>query len=186
MNELQIFANDQFGTIRTIDEMGTVLFCGSDVARALGYSRTNEAVTAHCKGTVKRSTPTSGGPQTMLFIPESDVYRLITHSKLPAAERFERWVFDEVLPTIRKTGSYSTQETPQRALTPDDYIKAASIVAACRNERLPYVLALLRAGGLQVPAAEEINQQQHPATYEVLAIVARERRLAYLDSMREF
>ena len=106
MNELQIFQSEEFGEIRTIEEEGKVLFCASDVAKALGYARPNDAVTAHCRDTVKHSTPISGKIQEINFIPEGDVYRLITHSKLPSAEKFESWVFDEVLPAIRKTGGY--------------------------------------------------------------------------------
>lgn len=106
MNKLQIFKNEQFGEIRTIEENGKPLLCGSDVAKALGYSNTRDALIRHCKGVVKRDTLTGGGVQELSFLPEGDVYRLITHSKLPAAEQFESWVFDEVLPTIRKTGGY--------------------------------------------------------------------------------
>lgn len=106
MKELQIFKNEQFGEIRTIEANGKVLFCGSDVAKALGYSIPSKAVNTHCKGVSKMEVPTKGGIQQMLFIPEGDLYRLITHSKLPSAEQFESWVFDEVLPTIRKTGGY--------------------------------------------------------------------------------
>ena len=91
MNELQIFNIPEFGEIRTINENGAVLFCGSDVARALGYSRPNEAVAAHAKGITKRHSPTSGGEQLLSFIPESDLYRLIFRSKLPSAERFTDW-----------------------------------------------------------------------------------------------
>ena len=87
MNELQIFQNEEFGEIRTIEEDGKVLFCASDVAKALGYARPNDAVTAHCRATVKRSTPISGKMQEINFIPEGDVYRLITHSKFPSAEK---------------------------------------------------------------------------------------------------
>ena len=104
---MQTFTNPTFGSIRTVESDGKILFCGSDVAKALGYARPNEAVAKHCKGTLKRSTLTAGGAQEMLFIPEGDVYRLIVRSKLPSAERFEKWVFDEVLPSIRKTGAYS-------------------------------------------------------------------------------
>lgn len=110
MNELQIFSNEQFGDIRTLNDDGATLFCGADIARALGYTRPNEAVGDHCRGTVKRRTPTTSGVQEMLFIPEGDVYRLITHSKLPAAEQFEKWVFDEVLPTIRKHGMWARED----------------------------------------------------------------------------
>ena len=127
MNKLQIFNNDQFGQMRTLTENGNTLFCGSDVAKALGYARPNEAITAHAKGTVKRRTPTNGGEQEMLFITEGDVYRLITHSKLPSAERFERWVFDEVLPSVRQTGAYMTPETIEKVLmNPDTIISLAT------------------------------------------------------------
>lgn len=122
MEEMQVFRNEQFGEVRTIEENGKPLFCGSDVARALGYSRPNEAVARHAKGTLKRRIPTNGGEQEMLFIAEGDVYRLITHSKLPTAEKFERWVFDEVLPTIRKHGAYLTPETLEAALLNPDYL----------------------------------------------------------------
>ena len=106
MNELQIFQSEEFGEIRTIEEDGKVLFCASDVAKALGYEKPNNAVATHCRATLKRGTPISGKIQEINFIPEGDVYRLITHSKLPSAEKFESWVFDEVLPAIRKTGGY--------------------------------------------------------------------------------
>lgn len=109
---MQIFKNEQFGEVRTIEENGKPLFCGSDVARALGYSRPTEAVSRHARGTLKRRILTNGGEQEMLFIAEGDVYRLITHSKLETADKFERWVFDEVIPSIRKNGGYiAGQET---------------------------------------------------------------------------
>lgn len=105
-NEIKIFENPEFGQVRTIEEDGKILFCGSDVAKALGYARPNEAISKHCKGTLKRRTPTAGGIQDMLFISEGDIYRLVVKSKLPCAEKFESWVFDEVIPSIRKTGVY--------------------------------------------------------------------------------
>lgn len=123
-NKLEVFQNQEFGSVRTAEQDGKVLFCGSDVAKALGYSRPNEAVSKHCKGTLKRRTPTSSGIQEMLFIPEGDVYRLIAHSKLPSAQRFESWVFDEVLPSIKRHGAYMTPETLQAAiLNPDTMIQ---------------------------------------------------------------
>lgn len=106
MNELQKFNREGFGEIRTIDEDGKMLFCGSDVAKALGYSNAPDALRKHCRAIVKRDTPLAGKIQKINFIPEGDVYRLISHSKLPTAEEFESWIFDEVLPTIRKTGGY--------------------------------------------------------------------------------
>ena len=112
-NKLEIFNNTEFGSVRIIQEGDKYLFCGLDVAAALGYAKPRNAITAHCRYALKRGVP---HPQAeskeieMLFIPEGDVYRLITHSKLPSADRFEKWVFDEVLPNIRKHGVYITDE----------------------------------------------------------------------------
>ena len=111
MNNLQIFSNAKFGEIRTIEENGTVLFCGSDIAKALGYADTAKAIKLHCKEDGWAICPvidSMGREQQAKFINEGNVYRLIAHSKLPAAEQFERWVFDEVLPTIRRNGAYMT------------------------------------------------------------------------------
>lgn len=132
MNDLQIFNNPQFGAVRTVEESNKVYFCGSDVAKALGYSIPSKAVNTHCKGVSKMEVPTNGGNQIMLFIPEGDVYRLITHSKLPAAEQFERWVFDEVLPTIRKHGMYAVDELLDN---PDFAIKVFAELKEERDKR---------------------------------------------------
>ena len=106
MTDLQTFTNAAFGKIRILYEDGKPLFCGADACKALGYKNQHDALTRHCKGVVKRYPLTNGGKQQMNFLPEGDLYRLITHSKLPSAEKFERWVFDEVLPTLRQTGQY--------------------------------------------------------------------------------
>lgn len=110
MGELQIFKNEEFGEVRTVEIEGKPFFCGSDVAKALGYAIPSKAVNTHCKGVSKMEAPTNGGIQELLFIPEGDLYRLIVSSKLPTAEKFEHWVFDEVLPSIRKHGMYATDE----------------------------------------------------------------------------
>ena len=120
MNELQTFTNPDFGEVRTLEENGEVLFCASDVAKALGYAKPENAISRHCRATLKRGTPISGKMQDINFIPEGDVYRLIARSKLPSAEQFERWVFDEVLPSIRKHGAYMTPETLQAAIMNPD------------------------------------------------------------------
>jgi len=122
MNEIEIFKNEEFGEVRTIEKNGSVLFCGSDIAKALGYARPADAISAHCKGVCVLPTPSAGGVQNTKFITEGDIYRLIAHSKLPSAERFERWVFDEVLPSIRKHGAYMTSETIEKALTSPDFL----------------------------------------------------------------
>lgn len=108
-NELMIFNNPEFGQVRTIDEDGKILFCAKDVALAFGYKDHTNAIKQHCKGVVKRHLPTKGGNQLINFIPEGDIYRLAAKSELPGAEQFESWIFDEVIPSIRKTGSYTTK-----------------------------------------------------------------------------
>lgn len=136
MNELQIFNNNQFGEIRTTEDNGKVLFCGADVAKALGYARPNDAITAHCRCTVKCRIPHPQAPDKeieMSFIPEGDVYRLITHSKLPTAEKFERWVFDEVLPSIRKHGMYATPTTIEQMIA--DPANAIKVFSALKQEQ---------------------------------------------------
>lgn len=136
MNELMIFNNPEFGRVRTLEENGTVLFCGTDVARALGYSNPRDAVSRHCRGVVKRDgvslTTNQRGKTTeqtveMSFIPESDLYRLVFSSKLPAAERFTDWVTGEVLPSIRRSGMY---------LLPKDYPSALRALADAEEKRL--------------------------------------------------
>lgn len=123
MNDIQIFKNDSFGAVRTTtDENGKILFCGKDVATALGYKKTADAISAHCKGVCEIPTPSNGGVQMMKFITEGDVYRLTFGSKLPTAEKFTDWVADEILPTIRKHGAYMTEQTLEQALTSPDFL----------------------------------------------------------------
>ena len=122
MNSLQIFNSEEFGEIRTIEIDGKPYFVANDVARALGYKRPADAVTAHCKGSVKHRYLTDGGEQELKVIPEGDIYRLTVRSKLPSAEKFEKWVFDEVLPSIHKHGAYMTEQTIEKALTSPDFL----------------------------------------------------------------
>lgn len=121
-NKIEVFTKAEFGELRTVNVGDKIMFVASDVAKALGYSRPADAITAHCKGSVKHRLPTNGGMQELKIIPEGDVYRLITHSKLPTAEKFESWVFDEVLPSIRKHGAYMTEDTIKKAMTEPDFI----------------------------------------------------------------
>ena len=122
---MEIFKNEEFGSVRIIEEDGKYLFCASDVAKALGYSNVHSALQRHCNGVVKRDTVTSTrGVQTLTYIPEGDVYRLIVHSKLPSAERFERWVFDEVLPALRKNGIYITDPLVRQFARDPDFAHA--------------------------------------------------------------
>lgn len=127
MSIIQIFNSPDFGTVRTLDNDGTVLFCGADIAKALGYSNPSKALNDHCKGDLTKRYPITdslGRTQDAIFIPESDLYRLVFGSKLPTAEKFTDWVTETVLPSIRKHGAYMTPETLQAAiLNPDTMIQ---------------------------------------------------------------
>lgn len=120
MNELKVFQNSEFGELGILLIDGKEYFPATQCAKTLGYKNPQEAIRNKCKGVRKTLTPTNGGTQEINYIPEGDLYRLIVSSKLPAAERFERWVFDEVLPALRKNGSYGNvnlEETVTKAVT---------------------------------------------------------------------
>ena len=115
MNDLTVFENEEFGSVRTLSMDGDPWFVGKDVATALGYAKPTDAVRKHVdsedRGVSKTETPS--GEQEVVIINESGLYSLILSSKLPNAKRFKRWVTSEVLPAIRKTGTYSSKpETP--------------------------------------------------------------------------
>lgn len=119
MNELRIFNNADFGDVRTVEKDGNIWFVGKDVAEALGYARTADAVKAHIDADDKGVCvlPTPGGRQETTIINESGLYSLVLSSKLPKAKAFKRWITSEVIPSIRKTGSYnkpSKQPTTQQ------------------------------------------------------------------------
>lgn len=119
-NAVELFNNREFGDLRIMDEGGRTMFCAKDIACALGYSNSRKAIADHCKGVTKRyPLQTAGGMQELVFISEPDVLRLIVSSKLPQAQAYERWVFDEVLPSIHRTGGYiaaKADETPEEVM----------------------------------------------------------------------
>lgn len=127
-----------FGQLRTwLEDDGSVTFCGRDAATALGYQRPKDAIRQHCQmGAVKHRpiVDALGRTQNARFISEGDLYRLIVNSKLPAARRFEKWVFDEVLPTIRRTGSYTTSPNP--GLSEDEIVHQALQITTGRIKQL--------------------------------------------------
>ena len=156
MNEITIFENPEFGKIRTADINGQIYFCGSDVASALGYTYTADAIRVHCKGVVDLSTPSNGGDQLMKYIPESDVYRLVMRSKLPSAERFQDWVVSDVLPAIRRHGAYLTPAKLEEALlNPDVLIRLATNLKA-EQEKSAWLEAKIEADKPKVQYADAV------------------------------
>lgn len=124
MNELQVFNNEEFGSVRTVEINGEPWFVGKDVTDALNYSNGRKAINDHVdkedKGVTKCDTP--GGAQEMTVINESGLYSLILGSDLPNAKKFKRWITHEVIPSIRKHGAYMTQETLEKALASPDFL----------------------------------------------------------------
>lgn len=159
MNELTIFENPEFGAIRTLTIDDEVWFVGKDVAVALGYKDTINALKAHVdpedkKGGWRITTPS--GDQDMTIINESGLYSLVLSSKLPTARKFRRWVTSEVLPSIRKTGGYIAG---QKELSPTELmakaLKVANDVLAERDARI----AKLDAENIQLLAENEAQRQ---------------------------
>lgn len=165
MNEIQIFNNPDFGTVRTLDDNGVILFAATDVAKILGYSNPYDAISRHCKGVVKHEgvsqTTNQHGVTTnqtveMSFIPESDLYRLVFGSKLPSAEKFTDWVTSEVLPSIRKNGGYIAG---QQELSPQELMAKALLVAnKTLAEREARISELTVQNNIMAPKAEYFDE----------------------------
>ena len=188
MNNLQIFTNPEFGQIRTIERNGEPWFVGKDVAQALGYGEGKSLanavanhVDAEDKGVTKMMTP--GGIQNIVIINESGLYALIFSSKLESAKRFKHWVTSEVLPAIRKTGTYSLSR--ERALTTDDYLKAAQLAATCQDERLPYVLGFLEQAGFPISKVETLTESEHIEQQDNLVKLLNECGLTITELSRK-
>ena len=136
MKDLQIFKNKEFGEIQIIEKRGKYEFEATGIAKILKYSNPHDAIRRHCKkdGLVKYEVIDNlGRKQEKNFISEGNLYRLITHSKLPEAEKFEKWVFDEVLPSIRKTEGYIAGE---ESMTEDELVLKAMNVLNTKVENL--------------------------------------------------
>lgn len=150
--EIQIFKNEQFGKIRTVEIDNKPYFVAVDIAKALGYVNPSDAVKKHCRWVAKCEVPHPQSKNKTLevnVIPEGDMYRLITNSELPSAEKFESWVFDEVLPQIRKTGGY----IPTNEEDSDKDILAKAVLIA--NKTIEQKNALLQAKEKELTEVKE-------------------------------
>ena len=133
VNEVQIFNNPQFGEIRVLGTPNAPLFCAMDLCKALGYSNGRDAVAKHVDDDdVAKcdATDSMGRKQQLTYVTESGMYSLVIGSKLKTAKQFKKWVTSEVLPSIRKTGSYSIQNLSRKELA------LMVIQAEEENERL--------------------------------------------------
>jgi anti-repressor protein len=155
MNDIQVFNNEQFGSIRTAGTAQEPIFCAADICRALGYSNGRKAISDHCdEGDVtKRDTPTSSGVQSMTFVNESGMYSLIFGSKLKSAKQFKHWVTSDVLPSIRKHGMYATEATVESML--NDPENAILMLQAYQKERKERMAAQQQVEKLEAQAIED-------------------------------
>lgn len=163
MNELRIFNNADFGDVRTVEKDGNIWFVGKDVAEALGYARTADAVKAHIDADDKGvcDLPTPGGRQETTIINESGLYSLVLSSKLPSAKAFKRWITSEVIPSIRKTGSYNK---PSKQPTTQQEQRAKAMLLNAQSRQCKLWLRLAETTDL--PDYKHICQQK---AAEVLA-----------------
>ena len=139
-NELNVFTSELFGSIRTVTVGDKPYFVAADIAKILGYARPGNAINTHCKGIVKHEMLTNGGIQSLNIIPKGDIYRLIARSKLPNAEKFEAWIFDEVLPSIRQNNKRIVMDeegSTEEALAKG--ILAAHNIIKKRNQKISYL-----------------------------------------------
>lgn len=160
MNEMQIFNNDEFGKMRSILIDNEPWFVGKDIALSLGYTNPQKAVRDHVdledRGVNEMDTPS--GRQELTFINESGLYALIFGSKLPNAKKFKHWVTSEVLPSIRKTGSYKADTNS------DLYMEAARILASTPVHTRSEVINVLRH---VVPDISTVDEKVNDKTYSV-------------------
>ena len=141
MEKLQVFDNEKFGSIRTIEKDNEIWFVGKDIATALGYAKPENAISTHIDEEDKTTTLIQGNGSNYksktTIINESGLYSLVLSSKLPSAKEFKRWVTSEVLPSIRKHGGYLTPEKIEEALlNPDTIIKLATELKQEREKRI--------------------------------------------------
>lgn len=189
MNNLQIFNNPEFGQIRTVVIDNEPWFVGKDVAEILGYTNTKDALAKHIDEEDKimgsqNATPSIqdslGRTQYPTWVNESGLYSLILSSKMPNAKKFKHWVTSEVLPAIRKTGSYNKPEQ----LSHENYIKILDIVSNCDKDRLPCIYAILHQMGFQMNQAKptRINISDEISDFfESADVVGRVNNEVYSD-----
>lgn len=188
MNELKIFNNEEFGKIRTVTIDNEPWFVGKDVATALGYAKPENAISSHVSKEDKTSTLIQGSGSNYkskaIIINESGLYALIFGSKLESAKEFKHWVTSEVLPTLRKTGSYEMPKTKQRNERLASVNNAVKILtpmlqAAGCNSKIQLLTAksLYEKAGVNLPITIEADQQ-----YVDTVHIARQARLYYKSS----
>lgn len=172
MQDLQVFQTSQFGDLEILTIEGKEWFPAIKVAEILGYSNPRKSIRDHTKqkGVTIRSVLSNGGEQNKKFIDEGNLYRLITRSKLPQAEEFEEWVFEEVLPSIRKHGIYATESVIVQTMKDPDYI--INILMEYKQEKENNLILKQEIGELK-PKADYVDEiLKSPGTMTITQIAA--------------
>lgn len=173
MQELQVFQNSQFGDLEILTIEGKEWFPAVKVAEVLGYTNPRKAIRDHTKekgGTIRSVIDSLGRKQNKKFIDEGNLYRLITKSKLPQAEQFEEWVFEEVLPSIRKRGIYATDNVIEQTIQNPDYI--INILMEYKQEKENNLILKQEIGELK-PKADYVDEiLKSPGTMTITQIAA--------------
>lgn len=172
MEELQVFQNSQFGDLEILTIKGKEWFPAIKVAKLLGYTNPRDAINRHTKlkGVANHDVLSNGGTQKQKYIDEGNLYRLITRSKLPQAEQFEEWVFEDVLPSIRKHGLYTTDNVIEQTIQNPDYI--INILMEYKQEKENNLLLKQEIGELK-PKADYVDEiLKSPGTMTITQIAA--------------
>ena len=178
MNDMKIFENSEFGAVRVVDVNGEPWFVARDVASALGYVDTTQAIRMHCeKAKDFRGVEMTATATPMKIIPEEDVYALIFGSRLESAKQFRRWICDEVLPSIRRTGQYGGYALPR---VPQSFPDALRMIADIEEEKQ---LALEQRDYYKRTKAEIGSRRE--ATAMATASAAVRQRDALADQLGE-
>jgi len=187
VNKLQTFHHPQFGKVELVVIDGKEWFGATQAALALGYANPHDAISKHCRqeGVAFREVLTNGGVQQMKFIDEGNLYRLIVKSRLPEAEKFERYVFEEILPTIRKHGAYMTPEVIEKTLTDPDFIINLATRLKEANEEKARLQAKIEADKPKVLFAESLQISKDSILVADLAKLLRQNGIQ-VGEMRLF
>lgn len=175
-NEIKVFSNEEFGSIRRVEVNGEFWLVGKDVAQVLGYKNPQEAIRTHVddddKGVSEILTP--GGKQNVPIINESGLYSLVLSSKLPSAKKFRRWVTSEVLPSIRKHGAYMTPETLEAAILNPDYLLKVATALKAETDKRKALEAKVSADAPKVLFADSVAASSSTVLVGELAKIMRQ------------
>lgn len=181
-NEIKVFSNEEFGSIRRVEVNGEFWLVGKDVAKALGYENQNRDIVRHVdeedrrmlNGETQYQNGIELGQRGGWIINESGLYSLVLSSKLPSAKKFRRWVTSEVLPTIRKHGAYMTPETLEAAILNPDYLLKVATALKEETDKRKALESKVQADAPKVLFADSVAASTSTILISELAKILRQ------------